>query len=230
MHAVVSHVAGAEVVPPGPAVVRAIRAVRHHRGGPDPRVVVEACGRIGVHPGIERAAPLNIPALGDEDVADDALVQSLDRVDHHLRRSALRAVLHQHLVPPGGFDQQPSLANVVRNRLLHVDVFARLAGENRSRGVPVIGRADDDGVQRGIVEQDPHVADRMALRDVEMLRRTGPALIVRIATVRNCRIRVVPSVVGVVGAAPAAPDQSHADPFIGTSAYARRRERRGDGG
>ena len=46
--AVVAHVAGAEVVPPVPAVMDAVGLEGHHRRGPDPQVVVEA---VGLRPG-----------------------------------------------------------------------------------------------------------------------------------------------------------------------------------
>ena len=39
----------------------------------------------------------------------------------------------------------------------HVDVLARLAGENRHPGVPVVGRGDHDGVDFLVVEHAPEV-------------------------------------------------------------------------
>ena len=45
-----------------------------------------------------------------------------------------------------GLDHQPALADVVRTRLLDVDVLAGVGGEDRGRGVPVVRRGDPDGV------------------------------------------------------------------------------------
>ena len=52
----------------------------------------------------------------------------------------------------GRFDQQPAFANVVRDRLLDVHVLAGVAGQDRGRRMPMVGRGDDHGVDRLVVE------------------------------------------------------------------------------
>jgi hypothetical protein len=49
---------------------------------------------------------------------------------------------------------------IVTARLLQIDVFSRLEGEDRRRRVPVIRRSDRDGVDVLVVERAPKVADR----------------------------------------------------------------------
>src|SRR5579871_6962598 len=49
---------------------------------------------------------------------------------------------------------------VVRARLLHVNIFAGLAGPDRNERVPVIGRGDGDGVNIFVLEQLADVAIR----------------------------------------------------------------------
>ena len=96
-------------------------------------------------------------------------------------RAALRAVLHHDLVAAGGLEQQSAFAEVVAARLLHVDVLARLAGQNGRRGVPVIGRGDDHGVDRLVVEHAPQVGHRVLGTDLFL--RPAAARLVRVADV-----------------------------------------------
>ena len=57
----------------------------------------------------------------------------------------------------GGFDQELALADVVRAGLLDVDMLARLAGEDRRGGVPVVGGGDGHGIDGLVVEQAEEV-------------------------------------------------------------------------
>ena len=49
-------------------------------------------------------------------------------------------------------DQQPPFADVVRDRLFDIDVLAGVAGQNRRGRMPMVGRGDDDGIDRLVVE------------------------------------------------------------------------------
>ena len=62
--------------------------------------------------------------------------------------TALRAVLDDPVVPPGGLDGDPAFMDVVAARFFDVDVLARLAAPDRDQGVPVVGRGDRDRVDR----------------------------------------------------------------------------------
>ena len=61
-------------------------------------------------------------------------------------------VWHDPVVLAGGLDHPPAFADVVADRLLDVDVLARLAGPDRGQGVPVVRRGDRDGVDVLVVE------------------------------------------------------------------------------
>ena len=75
-----------------------------------------------------------------------------------LRAAApLRADLHDAVVPPGRLDHAPAFDEVVRDRLLDVDVLARLAGPDGRQGVPVVGRGDHQGVDIAILQDTAHV-------------------------------------------------------------------------
>ena len=55
------------------------------------------------------------------------------------------------------------LANVVRERLLAVDVLPRLHSENRDEGVQVVGSGDEDGIDRlFLLEHHPEIFVRRA--------------------------------------------------------------------
>ena len=76
---------------------------------------------------------------------------------HVVRRAAvLRADLDDAAVLSRGLDQLLPFPAVVAQRLLHVDVLARLAAPERGRHVPMVGRGDDHGVDRLVVE---HLAE-----------------------------------------------------------------------
>ena len=66
--------------------------------------------------------------------------------------AVLRAHLDDPLVLPGGLDQLAALPAVVAQRLLDVHVLARLAAPDGGRHVPVVGRGDDHGVDRLVVQ------------------------------------------------------------------------------
>ena len=60
--------------------------------------------------------------------------------------SLLRADLHDSLVLPGRVHHRSPFDDVVRQRLFGVHVLAGGAGGNEDVGMPVVRRADDDGV------------------------------------------------------------------------------------
>ena len=57
----------------------------------------------------------------------------------------------------------PALEDVVADRLLDVDVLARLAGPDRRQRVPVVRRGDRDGVDLVVVEDPAEVLDVLRL-------------------------------------------------------------------
>ena len=74
-----------------------------------------------------------------------------------LAAALLQARLHDAIVPPRRGDHLFTLADVVRDGLFDVDVFAGLARQERHRRVPVVGRGDHHGVDRAVVEQAAEV-------------------------------------------------------------------------
>jgi len=89
-----------------------------------------------------------------------SLVQPLHRLLHGRRAAGLRAHLNDDRVAETGLDEQPPLADVVRTRLLDVDVLAGVGGEDRARRVPVIRGGVPDGDDPLVVQDGPHVLHR----------------------------------------------------------------------
>ena len=75
----------------------------------------------------------------------------------------LRAGLHDALVLACGGDHRAAFGDGVRQRLFAVDVLARLARAHGLQGVPMVGRADDHGVDVLAFEQLAEVAVDVAL-------------------------------------------------------------------
>jgi hypothetical protein len=90
-----------------------------------------------------------------------------------MRRAALlRAHLHHTLVPPGRVHHHASLSDRQGERLLDVHVLAGLTRQDRRKCVPVIRRADDDGVDVGAIDHAPEIARDQIHILLEVLRET----------------------------------------------------------
>ena len=66
-------------------------------------------------------------------------------------------------------DHRLAFDDVVAVGLLDVHVLAGLAGMDRRQGVPVVGRADDQGVERLVVQRLAKVLDRLGRLPVALL-------------------------------------------------------------
>ncbi len=98
-----------------------------------------------------------------------------DGVLNALVAAALSAGLDDALVFSRGLDHPPAFAHVVADRLLDIDVLARLACPDRRQGVPVVGRGDRDGVDRFVVEQAANVLHDLGRRLGISFDHLGPA-------------------------------------------------------
>ena len=93
-------------------------------------------------------------AAGDLDLAEvaGAHPSRAPRADA-LVRAALRAGLDDAVVFARRLDHLAAFPDVVRDRLLDVDVLARLAGPDDDQRMPVVRRGDGDGVDVLVFEQ-----------------------------------------------------------------------------
>ena len=169
----VGHGAVAEVPHPSPDKRRVLPAVGPRRPWAKPEVPVETGGlggrtltRTWVLDGPRIAAPAVHFAYGTNRAVGDplyGLAMPLARaaVVAHLRRDFrfLRDACHEAGLP-----------DVVRERFLAVDVLAGLHRQDRDVGMEVVGRGDEDGVDRRfLLEHDAEVFVRRAL----VVRRLG---------------------------------------------------------
>ncbi len=124
--------------------------------GPEPDVEVDLFR--GRRDRLLADAPAGLVAQGarDQQLAELAGPDGLDGLGPLAVGAALRPVLDDPVVLPGGLDGDAPLVHVVAARLLDVDVLAGLAGPDRHQRVPVVGRGDRDGVNRLVLE---HAAD-----------------------------------------------------------------------
>src|SRR5262249_24857312 len=135
--------AAAKIPEPAP-VAEAVFVERLLAGGaqehrPIERGGIDAEGALGAALGVAIPTEADLANLAERACADE--LASFDELGH---AALLSAYLHDALLLVLSLDDGDPLAEIVRQRLFDIDVLARLAGGDRERNVPVIGRADHD--------------------------------------------------------------------------------------
>ena len=151
----------AEVPDPAPHERGELAAVGPVGARAEPEIPVES-GRLGGRPlarpdlaGVARPAG---PGMHFSHGADRAVLDPLDRLAMALGGAALVAHLRRDPCLLGDARHETRLTDVVGERLLAVDVLAGLHRGDRDERVQVIGRGDQDGVDRLLLlEHDPEV-------------------------------------------------------------------------
>src|SRR5262249_30091259 len=138
--AVVAQLAGAIVPVPVPLVVETILIEWPLGSGAEPEIIVHALGNLFVLPAAYAGTIAGDPGAGERNLAELAGADELDRAGERSAAATLRAHLDDALVPPRRLDHAPAFDQVVRDRLLDIDVLAGLTGPDCSQGVPVVGR------------------------------------------------------------------------------------------
>ena len=106
-------------------------------------------------------------------------------------RSALIAHLHDAIVLARRLDHQPTLAQIVRGRLLDVDVLAGATGPDGRRGVPVVRSGNRQGRHRLVIESAAEVLFDLRLFRLTLLQlveRLGDDVAVGIADVGDFHV------------------------------------------
>ena len=242
MAAQVAHRAVAEVPPAVPLRSGQVDVVeRPGRGGTEPEIPVEALGH-----GVRRRGALlhehdvagrlrfvlrrvqapraRHPHVALADGADGAALDQLDDAAIVVARVDLRAHLRRHAGRGRRLADHARLRDVVRERLLAVDVLLQLERRQRGERVGVLGRAHHDGVEvAGPIEQPTEVL-------LSPRSRKGGACLVERRAIHVTKHR---DVLGrdrleVVGAPAAAPDDRKAQLVAALSAKpGGRRQQRG---
>ena len=154
----VGHLAAGVLVPPAELVVAvrlvALLAIGDLRGRAEPEVPVQALGDGRLRERAARRVAADA-ALDGLDLADAAGADQLDRQAEHA--AELGALLAAGLQDAAGvldhlLDRQ-RLGDGQRQRLLAVDVLAGLERLDGDLGVPVVGRGDEQAVERLVVDE-----------------------------------------------------------------------------
>src|SRR5439155_14577254 len=137
---VVPQLAVARVPEPVPIIMKLWTREWNHRCRPHPEVVIDARGNFTMSGSADGLAPPIDKAAGQFHVAEFAVVNVLDGLGQRavgtVLRSALAdaAQLARHLHDPAAF------ADIVADRLLDIDILARLHGPDGGQRVPVVRR------------------------------------------------------------------------------------------
>ena len=122
---------------------------------PEPEIVIETGGRIGIRRRAEpfRRAGFVDPRLHVVDFADFAAAHDLGGALEVRAGALLQTDLHDALVAAGGLHHQAAFAHHIGYGLLHVDILVRVARRHGDERMPMIGRGDDHRVHRTVVQQ-----------------------------------------------------------------------------
>ena len=197
----------------------------------NPRIVIPPRGRSDVHVPIERFRRLCVgrkiarPAIVtvNVDIGDLAKLAAVDELfacfQQVRRAAALQSDLDGPLVLAHGGDHGLSLDHVVADRLLHIDVAARLAGFDHRQAMPMIGSADEDDLRLLVRQQLAVVAVRgwLLLRRLPLCDQLGGFahhLAIDIAQADDLHRCDLHQVEQVRLAIPATADQAHPQRFV----------------
>src|SRR6185295_223466 len=148
------------VVPvPVPLVVEAVLVERPRGRGAEPEVIVHSRRDRAVRLLADRGALLVAEAASDLDLPQLASADVFEPFPEPWSRAGLGTVLDDPVVLPRGLDDLPALPERVAERLLHVDVLARLDGPDGLEGVPLVGRGDGHRVDRPVLEEQTEVLE-----------------------------------------------------------------------
>ena len=92
------------------------------------------------------------------DLAEIPCLHPFDGFLQRRVRAILRAGLHDAVVLPRRFHHLAAFPHIVRDRLFHIHILARLAAPDRNQRMPVIWRGGRDRVNVFVVQELAQVA------------------------------------------------------------------------
>ena len=150
VHAVISDITTAKVVPPAPHAVQQIGTPRHDRCRTKPRVKIQGlgwCSRLGFS---NRATTLAVPCFRDEHFTDLAVSDMADTIFHTLRAATLSPHLQSLSTTFDGFRQESPFPDIVAAGLFDINVLAGIERQDCRRSVPMIGRRNEHRIDRRV--------------------------------------------------------------------------------
>lgn len=215
-------------------VTHPFRVVGPQRGRPKPQVPVEVVGHlVGPRGGFARPRAAAAPHVNGLNLAEPPRPHVLDDADVV---TGLVAHLRSALLLEGQSGNGPGFVDRAGQSLLAEHVQPGTQGVSRRRGVVVVGRGDDHGVELRAHLVD-HQAEVLEFRDVGLeIEGLGGLLLVHVAQGGDAGAHLLahrrPSLVGdKARAAPAHAHHGHLNPLVGRIAegLAVRQEQRGGG-
>ena len=143
------------------------------------------------------------PCVDLAHLADDPILDQLHGVFNPSRGMPLNAHLRDDPMPPGRFRQAPRLGNVVRQRLLRVDVFASAMAAIVTGDMRMIRSGNGDRIDVSLFQELAPIRVRACLR--KRFSRLGQVRFIRVANrhdVMPCR--------GLLHVGPALTTHTHA--------------------
>ena len=220
VRALVADVAVAGVPDPVPVVVQVLPAQRFHRRRTTPQVIVDA-GRDRLFAAhlADAGAVLVTGAQGVEDLAEMTLPGPGHRLVEGDGGTTLGAALDDPAVSPGGPDELSTFPDVVRKRLLDVDIAARLHRPEAGQHVPVVGRGNTDSIDVLAVQQLANVLIAFDLQTLLLKPAYAGAQVVfvRVAQGGNADVSEGEQFLKVIAAPSADADNGDADVVVGAA-------------
>src|SRR5439155_11379060 len=119
---------------------------RFHRRRAAPKIVINTrWNRLWTVDFADARASLVAKPTRDQDFSEVSLLDPFHRFAKSGTGTALCPGLHNFIVRAGELHELSSFPDVVANRLLHVDIFARLNSPDRGERVPMVRCRDCDG-------------------------------------------------------------------------------------
>ncbi len=191
-----------------------------HRRRAGPQIVVDARRhRLGRRVA-DAGAALEAQSARQINLADQTVLQLLNRFLRRLGGPRLRAVLDDAVVALRSADELPAFPPIVRARLLHIHVLAHLHRPERDQCVPVMRRGDAHGIKGRIFEQLADVGVSLRLGKFEFLHLREPFaqdVFVNIADRLDGDIRDFGEQADVIEAALAHAANREPDAFVGAN-------------
>ena len=209
----------AKVPEPLPVVVDQVGMVRPLARRSQPQIPVKPGGNrfdLLEADGLARAGKHPVSPV---DVSDDALLNQLGCFAEGAVGTSLSTGLDDTVILARRLQHLLSFEEVVADRLLHVDMLARLAGPDRGEGVPVVTAGDSNHIDLGIVQDPPEV--RLCFRPLSGLflqfgRFLGHSPFVRIADDGDFDVVKVRGLIHQTSSPKPSANQSHPDPVVGS--------------
>src|ERR1051326_6311183 len=118
----------------------------------------------------DAGTPFVAECAGQIGIAYGAIVYVLDGFDHARIGARLAPMLANSVVLLHRPHELTPFKPVVRARLLHVNIFAGLAGPDRHQRVPVIGRGNGNGIDLLVFQKPANVAVRFRPSQAHLFR------------------------------------------------------------